>query len=291
MARRLPHPGELRRRGVGGAGEARRGMPYVLALGAGLGWVMLGLAAVGAVLLARRRPSVFAVLLAFPVAYLLFMLRSELFFVRFALPAVPFLCLLAAVAVVDGGAGRRKSAEGSRRRGWRAVLTVGCARPPDARHGAPQRADRPRGYPRPGRPVGARERADQGAKMAVEEYTIRDRRRRAYGGAAWQPNTDLLDVNQLRRAESTASMRGSTRYFMVSSFPSRTASRAGQDSPQRQFYDALATQGRVVAGFHPASTIRRSRSTLKICTRSSGDWAGTCGPAQPSRSTSSPQAR
>ena len=38
--------------------------------------------------------------LAFPVAYLLFMLRSELFFVRFALPVVPFLCLLAAVAVV-----------------------------------------------------------------------------------------------------------------------------------------------------------------------------------------------
>ena len=39
--------------------------------------------------------------------------------------------------------------------------------------------------------------------MAVEEYTIRDRRPRAYGGPAWQLDTDLLDVNQLRRADPT----------------------------------------------------------------------------------------
>ena len=89
-----------------------------------------------------------------------------------------------------------------------------------------------------------------GAKMQVEEYTIRDRRPRAYGGPVWKLDTDLLDVNALRRADPTAPLRGSTRYFMVSSFQQDRFS-GGPDSPQRQFYEALAREGRVVARFAP----------------------------------------
>ena len=68
-------------------------------------------------MLARRTPAVAAVLVAFPVAYLLFMLRSELFFVRFALPVVPFLCLFAAVAVVALAQVAARAGTGGRPRG------------------------------------------------------------------------------------------------------------------------------------------------------------------------------
>jgi 4-amino-4-deoxy-L-arabinose transferase-like glycosyltransferase len=224
------------------------GVPYLLALGAGLRWVMLVLAVVGVVLLARRKPALTLVLAGFPVAYVLFMLRSELFFVRFALPAVPFLCLFAAAAVAEIAT---LAASRSRRMAIAvvAMLTVAALVPPTldtVRHNlliAQQDT----------RALAARwavEHVPRGAKMAVEEYTIRDRRPRAYGGPVWQLDTDLLDVNQLRRADPTAPLRGETRYFMISSFQQ---DRFGQapGSPQRTFYEALASQGRVVAQFAP----------------------------------------
>jgi len=91
-----------------------------------------------------------------------------------------------------------------------------------------------------------------GAKVALEDYTIRDRRPRAYGGPSWQLDTDLLDVNELKRADPTGPLRGSTRYFIISSFQQARFT-GGPESPQRQFYDALAQQGRVVATFAPGT--------------------------------------
>jgi hypothetical protein len=224
------------------------GVPYLFGLGAGIGWVMLALSIVGAVVLLRRRPLVGAVLVSFPVAYLLFMQRSELFFIRFALPPVPFLCLLAAVAVVamvKTIAGHRAVLAGP----YAAILVLAAAGQPtmdtishnlligqeDTRVLA---AD------------WALANLPPGTKLAVEEYTIRDRRPRAYGGPVWKLDTDLLDVNQLRRADPLAPLRGQTRYFMISSFQQDRFA-GGPDSPQRQFYDALAQQGRVVARFAP----------------------------------------
>ena len=231
-----------------GQAQVPPGMPYLFALGAGIGWVMLGLALVGATILAWRKPALAAVLVAFPVAYLLFMLRSELFFVRFALPVAPFLCLLAAVAVVALAriAGRR-----SRMVGVVALcaLTVAALAQPaldTIRHNILIAEDDTR-------VLAARwalANVPSTEKLAVEEYTIRDRRPRAYGAPAWQLDTDLLDVNQLRRADPTAPLRGSTRYFMVSSFQQDRFG-GGPDSPQRQFYETLASQGRVVARFAP----------------------------------------
>jgi hypothetical protein len=231
-----------------GQAQLPPGMPYLFALGAGIGWVMLGLASLGAAILASRKPAFAAVLVAFPAAYLLFMVRSELFFVRFALPAVPFLCLLAAVAVVELArlAGRK-----SRMLGVVALcaLTVAAVAQPaldTIQHNILIAEDDTR-------VLAARwalANVPPIEKLAVEEYTIRDRRPRAYGGPAWQLDTDLLDVNQLRGADPTAPLRGSTRYFMISSFQQDRFS-GGLDSPQRRFYEALASQGRVAARFAP----------------------------------------
>ena len=231
-----------------GQAKLAPGVPYVLALLAGLGGVMLGLALAGVALLVRSRPAAAAVLLAFPVAYLLFMLRSELFFVRFALPAVPFLCLLAAVAVVGLAqvAARSGRAIGLVAGGVLAVAALAQPTLDTVRHNVLLGREDTRVLAA----QWALANVPPGAKLAVEEYTIRDRRPRAYGGAAWQLDTDLLDVNQLRRADPTAPLRGSTRYFMVSSFQQDRFS-GGPDSPQRQFYDALASQGRVVAQLGP----------------------------------------
>jgi hypothetical protein len=233
-----------------GQAKLAPGMHYVLALGAGVGWVMLGLSVVGLVVLARRRPAVAAILAAFPVAYLLFMLRSELFFVRFALPVVPLICLFAAVAVLAGveWVGRARPALAPLAG---AVLTILALAQPVAdtvRHNVLLAQDDTR-------ILAARwalANVPPGAKMALEEYTIRDRRPRAYGGPSWQLDTDLLDVNQLRRADPTAPLRGSTRYVLTSSFQQDRFT-GGPDSPQRQFYEALARQGRVVATFAPGT--------------------------------------
>jgi hypothetical protein len=209
---------------------------------------MLVLAVVGAVDLARRRPALAAVLLAFPISYLLFMLRTQLFFVRFALPIAPFACLLAAVGVVALAelAGRRSRTAGVVALVALAVVALAQPTLDTLRHNLLIVQDDTR-------VLAARwatANVPPGAKIAVEEYTIRDRRPRAYGGPAWQLDTDLLDVNELRRADPLAPLRGSTRYFMISSFQ-QDRFMGGPDSPQRQFYEALARQGRVVARFAP----------------------------------------
>jgi hypothetical protein len=225
------------------------GLPYLLGLGAGMGWVMLALSVVGAVISLRRYPSFGAVLVAFPVAYLLFMQRSELFFIRFALPPVPFLCLLAAVAVVSivrTIAGHRRSLAAP----YAVILVLAAVAQPTfdtVRHNLLIAQEDTRAQAA----EWALANLAPGTKMAVEEYTIRDRRPRAYGGPVWKLDTDLLDVNQLRRADPTAPLRGQTRYFMLSSFQQDRFA-GGPDAPQRQFYDALAQQGRVVARFSPS---------------------------------------
>jgi len=175
------------------------GVPYLLGLGAGMGSVMFALSLFGAGVLLKRCPSIGVVLIAFPLAYFLFMLRSQLFFVRFALPVVPFLCLLAAVAVVavvKTIAGHR-SALAAPYAGMLIIAAVAQPTFDTVRHNQLIAKEDTR--------VLAAEWAlanvPPGAKLAVEEYTIRDRRPRSYGGPVWKLDTDLLDVNQLRRAD------------------------------------------------------------------------------------------
>jgi hypothetical protein len=231
-------------------GQARMapGLPYLLALGTGLGWPMLALSLVGVVMVGRRAPATAAVLAAFPVVYLLFMLRSELFFVRFALPAVPFLCLFAGAAFVA-------VASWAVRYGRPAGLAAGAALTVIAL--APTTLDTVRHNLLIGQ-EDTRVLAERwalanvppGVKTQLEEYTIRDRRPRAYGAGVWQLDTDQFNVNSVRRADPAAPLRGSARYFMISSFQQ---DRFGivPGSAQQQFYEALAREGRVVARFAP----------------------------------------
>jgi hypothetical protein len=71
---------------------------YLTTLLQGFGAVPLALALVGLLLACRQQLRAAAVLLAFPMAYLLFLLPKALFFPRFALPLLPFCSLLAAYA-------------------------------------------------------------------------------------------------------------------------------------------------------------------------------------------------
>ena len=224
---------------------------YSEALGQGIGWVMLAFAAVGLVLLARRRPRAAAVIAAFPVAYLLFMLRTELFFARFVLPAVPFVCLLAACGVVLVVEWARQAVL-PRGRGVESALGIALAlaalvQPTLAvlRHDALVLREDTRVLAA----QWALANIPADAKVGLEEYTIRDRRPRAYGGPSWQLNTDAFDVNGVPAADPTAPLRGGYRYLIVSSFEYERFRGAG--AKQAAFYDALEREGRLLAGFGP----------------------------------------
>ncbi|MFN8636380.1 MAG: glycosyltransferase family 39 protein [Chloroflexota bacterium] len=227
------------------------GVAYAQALVAGLGWPMLVLGVFGIVARLRqpdaRRGAL--VLLSFPLAYLAFMSRSELFFVRFALPVVPFVCLFAGVGVWEIWRLARTRGQTLGMAAAVIATVVALIQPTvdTVRHNLLIAQEDTR-------VLAARwavENVPKGAKMALEEYTIRDRRPRAYGGPSWQLDTDLLDVNQLKRADPLAPLRGTTRFVMISSFQQDRFGVGGPDSPQLQFYEALAQQGRVVARFGP----------------------------------------
>ena len=67
----------------------------------GLGPGVLAVSLLGLIALLFQRPRVCLLLLSFPASYLAFFLsRSDLFFARFAIPVLPFICILAAYGVL-----------------------------------------------------------------------------------------------------------------------------------------------------------------------------------------------
>jgi hypothetical protein len=72
---------------------------YLQALERGFGVAGLALALAGVLALSRRRPWALAAILTAPLLYAVVMLRNELFFARFAVPALPFLAVLAGLGV------------------------------------------------------------------------------------------------------------------------------------------------------------------------------------------------
>ena len=168
------------------------------------------------------------------------MLRTQLFFVRFALPVVPFLCLFAAVAVVAFAkwAGQWRPSLAPAAGVMLAVAALVPTTLDTIHHNLLLGQDDTR-------VLAARwaiENIPPDAKLALEDYTIRDRRPRTYGGPSWQLSTDLLDVNELKRTDPTAPLRGTTRYFMVSSFQQDRFS-GGPDSPQTPVLRRAGTTG------------------------------------------------
>jgi hypothetical protein len=98
------------------------GLLYVVTLLQGFGAVPLGLALIGLAVACRERKAAAAVVLAFPIVYLLFLVPKALFFPRFVVPLLPFLALLAAYGASE--------VVGRLRHGWRmagAGLLLGVA--------------------------------------------------------------------------------------------------------------------------------------------------------------------
>ena len=75
-------------------------LQYLLTLIQGCGLVPLAFAAAGLILGWREQRRAILLVVAFPLAYLAFLLPKALFFARFALPLLPFCCLLAALGTV-----------------------------------------------------------------------------------------------------------------------------------------------------------------------------------------------
>ena len=93
---------QMRLGGEGWEGQSSASVPqlYLDTLMTGIGWPLVVLAAIGALLALKRDWRLALVLLAFPVGYGLFMARQQLFFARFALPLAPFFALFGAYAMV-----------------------------------------------------------------------------------------------------------------------------------------------------------------------------------------------
>jgi 4-amino-4-deoxy-L-arabinose transferase-like glycosyltransferase len=87
---------------AGWSGQSLAPVPlqYLLTLVQGFGLLGLALAAVGAVAGWRVQRAATGLVLCFPLTYLAFMLPKALFFARFALPLLPFICLLAATGAL-----------------------------------------------------------------------------------------------------------------------------------------------------------------------------------------------
>jgi 4-amino-4-deoxy-L-arabinose transferase-like glycosyltransferase len=232
-----------------GQSDAAPALLHLGALVAGVGWPIAVLAVVGAVVLARRSPWAAAVVLAYPISYAAYMSRCELFFVRFALPSAPILCVLAAVGLV-AMLGRLP-----RRLPWMkrmvAVIAIAAALPTTLDSIAHNRL-----LDQTDTRVLAAEWAvanvPRDAKVLIEEYTIRDFRPRAYGGPSWLLDTDIFKVTDVRPSDPTAALSGSARYFISSSFQGDRFRTSGpRPAAQRAFYDALVERGREIARFGP----------------------------------------
>ena len=105
--------------------------------------------------------------------------------------------------------------------------------------------------------------------MAIEDYTIRDRRPRAYLDDGRYFDTDLINVNEIRDPASV--LRGSFAYVVTSSFnPDRFTSDPRRFPRQNAFYQSLEQEARLIAEFRPGKGGLSYRSTSKICTRRSG---------------------
>jgi hypothetical protein len=237
----------MRLGGEGWEGQSSASVPqlYLDTLLTGIGWPLMVLAAIGAILAHRRDWRLALVLLAFPLGYGLFMARQQLFFARFALPLAPFFAVFGAYAIVRLVAWIRDS---------RVRVVVGVALAITAilpstlsviSHNVL--------ISRPDTRVVAfewmRSSFPPRTKLGIEDYTIRDRRPRAYLDDGRFFDTDLFDVNDIR--DPAAVLGGSSFVYVVtSSFNSDRFTSDPQRFPrQNAFYQALDQQARLVMEF------------------------------------------
>ena len=214
---------------------------YLDALGQGLGWVALGLALGGFVLLAKRRPLVAIVLGGYPLVYLLYMFSVKLFFARFVVTMLPFLVVAAAFGAV---ALARRAPPGRARAGLLAgLLLAALAQPlwndlllrrimlaPDTRAQAYAWLDH---------------NLPTNSRLVVDDYSVRDRRPRA--DLADRQRFDLDQVNAVSEHELEWYRQRGYQVVVTSSFQQ-------QRFPGRaDTYAELARQARLLARFTPTA--------------------------------------
>lgn len=239
---------QMRLGAEGWEGQSSASVPqlYLDTLLTGVGWPLLLLAIGGVFLAARRDWRAAAILLAFPISYGLFMARQQLFFARFALPLVPFVALFGACAVMEIV---RRLQPSRFALALAAAVTIVALAPsvysiwvhnrllttPDTRVVAFEwmRANLP-----------------TGAKVLIEDYTIRDRRPRAYLEDRAAFDTDLINANDARADDPLGLIGGSAEYAVISSFNAdRFFAEPQRSARQIAFYRALDQQARLIAEF------------------------------------------
>jgi hypothetical protein len=227
------------RSGWEGQGAEPVGLLYFEALGSGLGWLTVALALLGFAWLGRRRPAAALILGSFPLVYLLFMLGVKLFFVRFATPLAPFVCLAAGFAIV------RLAALPSARlaRTGLAIGLLGLAALPPLwaswRHNQllAEADTRVLAY------AWLDANLPPEATIVAEDYTIRDRRPRA--DLADRTRFELDQVNALSEQALDDYRRQGYQYAVISSFQYQ---RFGGPA---ETYAALERETRALASFAP----------------------------------------
>jgi hypothetical protein len=161
---------------------------YLTSLLQGFGALPLALALAGLVLAWREQRREAVLLLAFPLAYLAFLLPRALFFSRFAIPLLPACCLLAAL----GACGLTDRLRPARRSiGLAGLLVAALAQPLifDLQHD--------RILPQADTRVLANEwvqaNLPPGSRLKEEEYTLRDLSSQS---RTYTPNTAGLRIEQ-----------------------------------------------------------------------------------------------
>jgi hypothetical protein len=232
------------RSGWEGQGPTAVPLLYADALGQGLGWVVLLLALAGLVLMAWRRPRAAAVIGVFPLGYLVYMLSVKLFFVRFALLLVPFLCLAAAYGLLELS---RLVPMRRARQGLVGALTVLAIAQPlwtDNLHNRllGQQDSRAEAY------AWLEAQLPAGAKIVSDDYAVRDRRPREFLPDRARFDLDL--VNPVSENPLDSYRQKGYQYAVISSFQYE------RFPGTFNTYTELATSGRELARFTPTADRR-----------------------------------
>ncbi|MCC7105991.1 MAG: glycosyltransferase family 39 protein [Chloroflexi bacterium] len=207
----------------------------------GFGPVALVLSVVGAALLTWRRPLSAGVLLGYPLVYLAFMLTVHLFFARFVVPVLPFLALAAAFAVVELARLAPRPVQLPCILAL-ALLTIGPNLWNDVLHNRLLQADDTRTLAY----AWLDEHAAPGARLAIDDYSIRDRRPRESLPERGRFNVDIFADPSLGVHDVAWYRQSGFDYLVLSSFQyQRFPGTVG-------FYQQVDREARLVATFSPA---------------------------------------
>ena len=228
---------------------------YLTSLLQGFGALPLGLALIGLGLALRRRRAAALLLVAFPIVYLAFLMRKELFFPRFTMPLLPSLALLAAYGLV--GLASMVSTARVRAAVLAAVLVAALLQPASnvLRHNLIiSRADTR---------VLANEwvqaNLPPGSRLKIEDYSLRDLSTQS---RTYTPNTADLKIERMEGSPEAEQARAfydkNVQYVVTSSFAYErylleppTPGQRETGERYRRLHRSLENRAELIARFSP----------------------------------------